>query len=311
MDLSDRALQEFHQLIEWETASPLPDGRLLGNARKRGCVIPSPSSRIEAIINQWGDSFDTILELGPCEGYFTVQLARLCQHLLSLELRPKNIICTLIRLFLHDIHHVELRLQDVRDLDEGLGRFDLLFHSGVLYHLENPVEHLFRIRNLSDRMYLETHYLSEDDPRFQRADIHHNGKCYKAGQWQEMDLEDIWAGAQPLSRILYLDSLLEALQDIGFEDVKIIDQADLPFAPRARLLAERRAQPPCARREADGEVLQRELTRAQAEISRLRSLEAQLQSLQQQLELAKRPGVPRRAWRAMRRMLSYVKSLLW
>ncbi len=298
--LTQEQYEEFQSVVEWETASPLPDGRLLGDAEKRGCLVPSPDHRIEKLAQRFGSDLDSILELGPCEGYFTVQLAKLCKRLVSVEARPKNIVCTMIRAFLYELRNVEIQLKDVRELDDSFGRFDVLFHSGVLYHLANPVEHLFQIRHLSDRIYLETHYLSDDDVRFPRADIHYQGKCYRAVQWTELDLKDVWAGLQSTSRILYLDSLMELLRDVGFGSPEIVTQANLAFAPRVGILAERSEE---ARQnqsdEAEIEVLKRELAAARKEIAELRSAELELSQIRSQEE----KSLVSRAWQKARRAL--------
>lgn len=254
--LTAEQYEEFQNVLEWETASPLPDGRLLGNAEKRGCLIPASDVRVETISKQYGQ-LDSILEFGPCEGYFTVQLAKICNRLTSLELRPKNIVATLTRLFLHEINNVDLQLFDVRNLDANFGHFDLLFHCGVLYHLSNPVEHLYQIAPLADRLYLETHYLTNDDQRYERADITYQGQTYPALKWSENDLSDVWAGAQRTSQFLYGDSLLQLLQDIGYSSLKVAFHANFDFAPRVGIFAERK----------DGINLQQEQDEAQRQLN--------------------------------------------
>ena len=241
--LTSEQLAELQQIFPWETATPLRDGRILGDAERRGCFIPSPDRRIDALREQFGDRHGSILELGPCEGYFTVQLAPLCESLIAVEARPKNVVATLIRLYLHGLNNVDLQLKDVREIDDDFGRFDVFYHAGVLYHLEDPVDHLFRVRHLSNQVYLETHFLADDDPRFQRSDIHYRGKAYRAYVWQELNLDDVWAGMQSTSRILHVDALLELLQDLGFAQIKIVSQVDLPFCPRVGLLTWRGTGP--------------------------------------------------------------------
>jgi hypothetical protein len=42
------------------------------------------------------------------------------------------------------------------------GRYDLLFASGVLYHMVSPVEFLRLVADKTDRLFLWTHYVPDD-----------------------------------------------------------------------------------------------------------------------------------------------------
>lgn len=52
------------------------------------------------------------------------------------------------------------------DLDESFpaGRFDIVLHLGVLYHLRNPEEALRRACQATDTLFLETEVIDSDDP---------------------------------------------------------------------------------------------------------------------------------------------------
>lgn len=301
--LTEQQFQDFQNVVEWETATPLPDGRILGAPEKRGCLVPANDFRVAAVAERFAAADKTILELGPCEGYFTVQLARICRHLTAIELRPKNLVCTMIRLFLHAVRNCELHLGDVRDLDTAFGRFDILFHAGVFYHLDDPVGHLFKVRSLAPRLLLDTHYVADGDNRFQAADLRHDGKTYRAVGWHETGWQDIWAGAQPTSRLLYLDSLMELLQDAGFDRVEVVTNQPLAFAPRVVLLAEQTGTQSPGRETVSVNVLAAQVALLESELASARREVVRLRG--------KQKFSPRASWRALAgRFLRPLRRLL-
>src|SRR5437870_4494772 len=135
--LTDQQLEDFQEALDWKTGMKLPDGRVLGIPGKRGTEEGS-DFRIRALVERWQPADKTILEIGCCEGNHTVQLAKICKNVVALDVRPKNIACALVRLFVHDSHNVQLMLRDVRELDERFGRCYIGFHVGVLYQLPAP-----------------------------------------------------------------------------------------------------------------------------------------------------------------------------
>lgn len=284
MALTEQQYKEFQQVVDWQTGMALPDGRILGSVEKRNCHVPVPDYRVMAVLERFQARDKTILELGPCEGYFTVQLAQICKHLTSLEIRPKNIACTLLRLFLHEIKNVDLKLKDVRDLDDSIGRFDILYHAGVFYHLHNPIEHIFKIRNIADKMLLDTHYHIPGDTRFPASRIYHNGKIYPTYDWTE-DTTDIWSGVDRVSRLLDLETLFDLLRDAGFDSIEVLSNAPLPFTPRVVLLVQRTKMnadlpaPPDNSQQllkAQVKLLENELINVHKELTRLRQYEGEV-----------------------------------
>jgi tRNA (mo5U34)-methyltransferase len=113
-----------------------------------------------------------------------VLLASLCKQVVALDVRPRNVPATLARLFIHNVSNATVALKDVRDLDESFGQFDILFHSGVLYHLMNPVEHLVTVSRIAPEMMLDTHY-ADDNTDLTIDDITFGSKTYRAYLYQE------------------------------------------------------------------------------------------------------------------------------
>jgi hypothetical protein len=169
-----------------------------------------------------------------------VQLAAISKKVVGVEVRPRNIVASLVRLFVHDVPNASLLMKDVREVDGRLGRFDVLFHVGVLYHLTEPAEHLHRIAELGPDLVLDTHYCNDDTP-FPRSDVRHAGRTYKAFVYREGGWGEAFSGVEPTARWLHLDALLQAVRDAGFRSVEVIDDRAERNGPRMTLLARKAA----------------------------------------------------------------------
>jgi SAM-dependent methyltransferase len=236
--LSDRQLDDLQQALAWETGFRLPDGRVLGVAGKRGAVSEGRDFRVQLLADRGVLAGKRVLELGCAEGIHTVQLGELAEEVVAVEVRPKNIACALVRLFVHEVENARLVLEDVRDVDDGFGSFDVVFHVGVLYHLPDPVEHLFRISGMADVLLLDTHYETDATKR-PRADLTREGKSYQAYLYREGGWRDAFSGVEDTSRWLERESLLELVQDVGFDQVEIVSDRIERNGSRITMLATR------------------------------------------------------------------------
>jgi tRNA (mo5U34)-methyltransferase len=268
--LTDQQLADFQAALSWKTGAELPDGRLLGVAGKRGGMLHGLDPRVAAVRDRLASAHKTVLEIGCCEGIHTVQLAGVCREVVGLDVRPHNIACALTRLFVHGVTNARLLLHDARELDDRLGRFDILFHVGVLYHLSDPVDHLRRVAGLADSFLLDTHYATEDLP-FPRADITAQGRTYRAKVYQEGEWSDVFSGVEPKSRWVYRDDLLRLIGDLGFGSVEVLDDRSERNGPRFTVLARRKAQHGFAAvPEVEAFLRKRETDAAWSEVCRLR-----------------------------------------
>lgn len=234
--LTDEQLQDFQEAVAWESALRLPDGRVLGVPGKRGGISEEGDFRVQALVERVGLEGKTVLELGCHEGNHTVQLAKHAGQVVAVEVRPKNIVCALVRLFVHDARNVRVVLADVRELDEWFGRFEVLFHVGVLYHLSDPVDHLYRAARLAETMLLDTHYETLDSSR-ERADLRRGDVPYVAFVRREGGWESTFSGVEETSRWLERESLLRLVGDAGFPHVEILDDRRERNGRRMTLLA--------------------------------------------------------------------------
>jgi hypothetical protein len=154
--LSDRELVEFQLAFPWFIGTRLPDGRVLGHS---GFMVEDDDLVIQAFKQKLRISAEsTVLELGCAEGNRTVYLAPLVKKLTAVDVRPRNICGLLTRLYVYDIRNVRACLKDISVLGDGWGTFDAVYHGGVLYHLADPVAHMFSLAGLAPQLLLDTHY---------------------------------------------------------------------------------------------------------------------------------------------------------
>lgn len=236
---TDEQLQEFQTAHDWRTARLLTDGRLLGKGKV--VIQPAGDPRVNAVREKLGEGL-RVLEVGACEGQHTVLLAPFCREVVALEVRPRNVVGALIRQLIHGVRNVENLVMDAREVGPHLGRFDLIFHVGVLYHLPDPVEHLFRLKGLGDALLLDTHYATED-LSFPEDTLRRGAGAYRTRLYREQGWSDAFSGVEEASRWLYRDDLLSLVREIGFPRIEVLREKREPNGPRIGILARAEAAP--------------------------------------------------------------------
>jgi tRNA (mo5U34)-methyltransferase len=235
-DLSEAQLKEFQELLDWTSGSRLPDGRIVGNAQR---CFGEEAWMFAFIRDRLDPAGKTILELGACDGQHTVALSRICRRVVALEVRPRNVLCALARLCLHEVDNAQVILKDVSKVDASIGAFDLIYHTGVLYHLRDPVRHLFSIAPVADTIFLGTHYAEPSAPPGPRADLDDGGRSWPAYVYPELGWGDPLSGVEASSRWLPRDALLGVLVDAGYAHVEVIRESSGNGHPWIDLLAQR------------------------------------------------------------------------
>ena len=236
ISISDRDLQDFQQVFPWFNGTRLPDGRILGNQSRVRQEDDPVFQALPRHLNITPES--SLIEFGCAEGTLTVYLAAMVKRMVAVEVRPRNICALLTRLFAHDIHNVEVWLKDVSLIGPDWGRFDILFHAGVLYHLSNPVAHLFSLKGLADQMLLDTHY-GTDAINFPPCTVEHAGKSYPGYVYREQGWSDPFSGIEPASCWLPKALVLELLGEIGYSQVKVVRDYQMVGKPRFTVAAKR------------------------------------------------------------------------
>jgi hypothetical protein len=238
--ISDAELEEICGMLPWYAGAYLPDGRLLGrlDARpaKRSSPEPIPDKRIVRLDQELGLRGRTILEVGCFEGIHTLGLRMFCDDVTAIDVRPVNVVKTLARLACHGAW-AKVFQQDVETLSVADGRFELVFHCGVLYHLLNPAEHLLALGQVADRVFLDTH-IARDEPRIEErraGEVTYQGAYHAEGGWA-----DPFSGRDPSAFWLTEASLLDLLARAGFEEQNVWEIREERNGPRISLVASRR-----------------------------------------------------------------------
>jgi hypothetical protein len=193
-----------------------------------------------------------VLELGPLEAGHTTMLERGgADSILAVESNMRAYLKCLIVKELLDLHRARFLLGDfVSYLRESSERFDLCVASGILYHMQEPVEVLDLISQKADLLLLSTHYFDEgliaSEPaiaeKFSSAedcvygDFHYVRHKYHYGaalQWQ-----GFCGGAKPFSYWLSRHDILSTLRLVGYNELIVgMDHPDHQNGPAFGVIA--------------------------------------------------------------------------
>ncbi len=193
-----------------------------------------------------------ILELGPLEaGHSYMLQSRNAKKVISIEANTRAFLkCLCIKEILK-LDRVEFKLGDFMSfLENHNSRYDMVFASGVLYHMEEPTRLLKLISRATERLFIWTHYYDQER-MLNRKELRHkfspvssfeyDGVSYEYSTQSYKDSLD-WSGfcggPKPVSKWLTRDSIIKALRQFGFTDIQInFDHLDHPNGPAFAICA--------------------------------------------------------------------------
>ena len=153
-----------------------------------------------------------ILELGSCQGGGTFQLAKRpgVEEIVAVEGRDYNVEKARLVQRLLGITNVTFVEANLETFDlKSLGRFDAVYCVGLLYHLPKPWELLAKLKEVSDVLYLNTHYC--------RANcVSRTVDGHEGANWREFGYRDPLSGLSNWSFWPTLKSLTKILLDAGY-----------------------------------------------------------------------------------------------
>ncbi len=184
-----------------------------------------------------------ILELGPCESAHTYQLERLgAGSVLCIEASPEFYLKSLVAKEILGLKAHYLLGDFNRYLEEIEESYDLVFASGVLYHMIDPIDTLYLISRVTPRVFIWSHYIPEfrapETPPVER----HGFRChYFEVAYPGYDHPGRrWSGVMPSCNRLYQKDIIAALAHFGFDKVTITeDNPNHPNGPAVALVAEK------------------------------------------------------------------------
>jgi SAM-dependent methyltransferase len=174
-----------------------------------------------------------IVDLGCLEGGYTVEFARMGMDALGIEVRQTNFAaCEHVKAHV-DLPNLRFARDDVWNIQK-YGEFDAIFCSGLLYHLDRPLEFLKMISPLCGRVIILNTHVAREPPNsnFSLGEMtEHEGA---SGKWYhefdpaspDLDQEEIrWSSwGNPQSFWPRQEYILDTLRQAGF--AMIFEQFD-------------------------------------------------------------------------------------
>lgn len=224
----ENALSIFQD--EWSSSFPPPIDKL-----KFGTVPLFQDSRIEWGIKQLGGvKGKSVLELGPLEGGHSYMLQKQgASSVVAIEASPRAFLKCLVVKQTFQLNHVDFLCGDFMEyLRLTNNTFDLCVASGVLYHMQNPVELIALAAKRCSQLFLWTHYYDPTicsqfllKPRFQgqsKAEykgFKHTLNPYRYGSARSWST--FIGGPASTSNWLSREDILACCKYFGFNEIHI------------------------------------------------------------------------------------------
>lgn len=251
--LSEPSKQNVLDIFKGEWSSRLPEE--LGLVTEPGTAGLFEDGRIVWAEEIFGSVADwNILELGPLEGGHSYMFQkRDAQKVVSIEANTRAYLkCLCIKEIL-GLDRVEFRLGDFMSfLGESDARYDMVFASGVLYHMEEPVELIKLMSGVSDRVFLWTHYydagilgkrkeLAHKFNKLQTFDCDGISYEYVTQSYKDaLKWSGFCGGPKSVSKWLTRESIIKALSQYGLSEISIsFDDKDHQNGPAFAICAQR------------------------------------------------------------------------
>jgi len=195
----------------------------------------------------------TVLELGPLEASHTYLLAQAgAQSITAIESNTRAFLKCLVVKELLELTPAHFLCGDcLTYLRESRAKFDFALASGILYHMENPVELIELLSRASDRLLLWTHYFDPkimQGPTFRHFDAEgvshqHAGfphRLHRQNYGKALSTRTFWGGTALQSAWLSRSDILGALAHFGYTKVTVgPEETNSPGGPSFTLLATR------------------------------------------------------------------------
>jgi Methyltransferase domain len=239
--LTDTDLIELNSILNWNCFVVDSHGRRFGNAAwtgKRDTPEIIPDRRVSLLNERFGLSDKHVLEFGCFEGIHTVALSEYARRVTAIDVRIENVVKTIVRCALYGHHPTVFKCNvEERPLNLDWLRADVAFHVGVLYHLKDPVEHIFDLAEfVSNGLLLDTHY-SPDDKATEQYESH--GRIVRYKKYVEGGYSDPFSGIYDHSKWLRVDDIRMLLRDVGFSKIDVVETRQERNGPRVLLIARR------------------------------------------------------------------------
>lgn len=180
------------------------------------------------LIEVCGGSLDgmRVLDLACNSGGLSVGASRLgADYVLGIDIVDRYIEQAEFIKAALGIENIEFKKLDIHDLDEGsVGRFDVTFCFGLLYHLENPVLAMSKVSAITDRvMVVDTGTIvTEND---ERALWHMNFPSLAPSADNKNAGTNLWRNRPVCQFKPNATAVRQLLEFLGFDDVRRVEPA--------------------------------------------------------------------------------------
>lgn len=235
---------------EWSSYFPDPYQPL-----KVGQVPLFTDERVKWFANEVGVEGKSVLELGPLEGGHSYLLDRLgAKSITAIEANSHAFLRCLISKELLGMPSVRFHfgnfLEHLRA--EDCPQYEICLASGVLYHMQNPVELIALLcKHCTGSIYFWTHYYDEKFIKLWKLTKHfphsheftHEGfkhRLYRQEYKKILLATTFCGGTAPFSHWLSLEDIQGALKHFGFGKQKIsFHEEGHPHGPSLAMMATR------------------------------------------------------------------------
>ncbi len=184
-----------------------------------------------------------VLELGPLEAGHTYQLEKLGARVTAIEGNAEAFLKCLI---VKEIYGLTSRFEFgsfVKYLESSEEQFDLIFASGVLYHMVDPINLIRLICEHSDRSFLWSHYY---DPAvcqgYVSEEVSRGGftAVYYRKDYADPSHGQFWGGLADSACWLSRQAIVDAYKHFGHRTVEVAaEEPSHPHGPCFSLVTQR------------------------------------------------------------------------
>ena len=206
-----------------------------------------------AVTQAGGVSGKRILEIGPLEGGHTYMLERAgAAEVVAVEANTRSYLKCLCVKEVFQLRSVRFLLGDcVSFMERDPGGWDMVFASGILYHMKDPIGFLALLPKMAPKLLLWTHYFDESIVRATPALAHKFGPIEKSSrngfafEFVEQSYKEAlqWSGfcggSAATSLWLTRDTILGFLRHLGYSRIEVsFETPDHPNGPAFAVYAD-------------------------------------------------------------------------
>jgi hypothetical protein len=235
---------------EWSSAMPAESGL----QTQPGRAPLFEDDRVTWAVTQAGGvSGKRILEIGPLEGGHTYMLERAgAAEVVAVEANTRSYLKCLCVKEVFQLRAVRFLLGDcVSFMERDPGGWDMVFASGILYHMKDPMGFLALLPKMAPKLLLWTHYFDDSIVRATPALAHKFGPIEKSSrngfafEFVEQSYKEAlqWSGfcggSAATSLWLTRDTILGFLRHLGYSRIEVsFETPDHPNGPAFAVYAD-------------------------------------------------------------------------